>query len=158
MESLQNADKLKIEWTHIGDGVDFKEIKVKAETNQCKHLTINLLGRLKHDDVIRYYQSHSVDAFINLSTNEGVPVAIMEAISFNIPVIATNVGSTSEIVTDETGMLVSPNPSPTEVAEALYGLLNSTLNPRAFWESHYNAEKNYSAFANKLLMINQIKK
>lgn len=156
MESLQNADKLKIEWTHIGDGVDFEEIKRKAESNQCKHLTIHLLGRLKHDDVIKYYQNHPVDAFINLSTNEGVPVAIMEAISFNIPVIATNVGSTSEIVTEETGKLVGPNPIPVEVAEALYGLLNSKLNPRAFWENHYNAEKNYSAFANKLLTINQI--
>lgn len=154
MESLQHADKLKIEWTHIGDGVDFEDIKRKAELNQSKHLTINLLGRLKHDDVIKYYQTHAVDAFINLSTNEGVPVAIMEAISFNIPVVATNVGSTSEIVTEETGKLVNPNPSPSEVAEALYCLLNSTLNPRVFWGNHYDAEKNYSAFADKLSSIN----
>ena len=150
MESLQTANRQKIEWTHIGDGKDFEEIRRKAESNKCNHLTINLLGRLKHDDVIKYYQTHPVDVFINLSTNEGVPVAIMEAISFNIPIIATNVGSTSEIVSDETGILVSSNPSPSEVAEALYSLLNSTFYPRVFWEKHYNAEINYLEFANKL--------
>lgn len=55
------------------------------------------------------YSEHPVDVFINLSTNEGVPVSIMEAISFDIPIVATDVGGTSEIVTDETGILVSSN-------------------------------------------------
>lgn len=153
MESLQKADKIKIEWTHIGDGVDFDELKRKTEANQCKHLTIKLLGRVKHDDVIKYYQNHQVDAFINLSTNEGVPVSIMEAISFNIPIVATNVGSTSEIVTEKTGKLVTPNPTPSEVAEALYWVLNNNLKPRLFWENNYNAEKNYSSFAQKLCSL-----
>lgn len=36
--------------------------------------------------------------FINVSSSEGLPVSIMEACSFGIPIIATNVGGTAEIV------------------------------------------------------------
>ena len=32
------------------------------------------------------------DLFVNMSLSEGIPVSIMEAISFGIPIIATNVG------------------------------------------------------------------
>ena len=47
--------------------------------------------------------------FINLSSSEGIPVSIMEAQSFGIPVIATNVGGSGEIVVSETGVLVDEN-------------------------------------------------
>jgi len=147
LESLQHADSLKIEWTHIGDGNDFEELKRKVDSNKHKHLTINLLGRLKHDDVIKYYQTHAVDIFINLSTNEGIPVSIMEAISFDIPVVATDVGGNSEIVTEESGILISSNPSPEEVANAIQTVYHNNCTPRAFWEKHYSAEVNYLTFA-----------
>ena len=35
---------------------------------------------------------------MNVSESEGIPVSIMEASSFGIPVIATNVGGVGEIV------------------------------------------------------------
>ena len=46
------------------------------------------------------------DLFVNMSLSEGIPVSIMEAISFGIPIIATNVGGNAEIVNDETGVLI----------------------------------------------------
>jgi len=49
---------------------------------------------LPHNDVLNYYASNPVDVFINTSSSEGLPVSIMEAMSFGIPVIATNVGGT----------------------------------------------------------------
>lgn len=64
---------------------------------------------LSHDQVMNYYKEHHFDVFINMSTNEGVPVSIMEAASFGIPIIATNVGGTSEIVQPSVGMLLSSN-------------------------------------------------
>ena len=42
----------------------------------------------------------------------------MEEISYNIPVIATDVGSSSEIVTPETGLLISANPTLIEIKKA----------------------------------------
>ena len=47
--------------------------------------------------------------FVLPSYNEGLPVAILEAMSYGIPVISTNVGSIEEVVKDnETGFIVNP--------------------------------------------------
>jgi len=44
---------------------------------------------------------------MNLSDSEGVPVAIMEAMSIGVPIIATDVGGTRELVIDgKTGCLI----------------------------------------------------
>jgi len=51
----------------------------------------------------------SIDIVVSTSLSEGLPGAIREALAMGIPVVATNVGGTSEIVKDgETGILVSP--------------------------------------------------
>ncbi|MBP9993456.1 MAG: glycosyltransferase [bacterium] len=149
-DSLNAVKGRKIIWTHIGDGPEFENIKERVSRNKKEHLTVNLIGRLNHDDVLRYYQTHQVDLFINLSTIEGVPVSIMEAASFNIPVLATNVGSTFEAVTEQVGELVSPNPTPQEVADRITKMSQTDYSPRTYWETHYNAEINYNAFANMM--------
>ena len=154
-ESIKEvAKKSRVEWTHIGDGEDFEKLKKLVGSAMIPNCDIILKGRIQHDDVISYYQEHKVDVFINLSTNEGVPVAIMEALSFDVPVVATNVGGTSEIVNNETGILVSPNPSKEEVAEAILRVRNNNgFSPRAYWEKEFNASKNYSDFA---LMLSEL--
>jgi len=43
---------------------------------------------------------------MNLSETEGIPVSIMEAQSAGVPILATNLGGTSEIVNNENGFLV----------------------------------------------------
>lgn len=49
------------------------------------------------------------DAFILPSYNEGVPLSILEALSYDIPVISTTVGGIPEIVTNnENGLLIAP--------------------------------------------------
>lgn len=149
-DALNSLSSYRIEWTHIGGGVDFEALRKKVEEEKKSHLTITLLGNMKHDEVMAYYKEHQFDVFVNLSTNEGVPVSIMEAISFNIPIIATEVGGTSEVVTAETGLLVGPNPSLDEVASAIVRLTGLKLNPRDFWQKNYSAQNNYTSFAHFL--------
>lgn len=146
-QSLLEIKNLEIEWTHIGDGAEFEKLKGMVAENKSQNVKVTLPGRMQHDDVLDYYSKHGFDVFINLSTNEGVPVSIMEAICCNIPVVATNVGGNSEIVTSETGRLVSANPTLQEVAEAVTAVSKGQYAPREFWNNHYNAEKNYTAFA-----------
>lgn len=143
------AESQQIEWTHIGGGVDFEKIKEMTSLIKNPNLKINLLGQKTYQEVQKYYKNNAVDLFVNLSTNEGIPVSIMEAISCDVPVVATNVGGTSEIVNERTGILVNSNPSKEEVSQALLKLKNhrSSFTPRLFWEEYYNAEKNYSRFA-----------
>ena len=49
------------------------------------------------------------DLFVLPSYNEGLPLSILEAISYGIPVISTNVGSINEAVkNEENGYLINP--------------------------------------------------
>ena len=145
--SLLEIKDLDIEWTHLGGGEEMENLQRLADEHKDSNVKVNLTGWMQHDDVLDYYSKHGFDVFINLSTIEGVPVSIMEAICCNIPVVATNVGGNSEIVTHETGQLVSANPTPQEVADAIREVVNGKYSPREFWDNHYNAAKNYTAFA-----------
>lgn len=147
-EALNSLSTLKIEWTHLGGGSHFENLKQKILIESKPHLTVNLTGMMSHDEVMQYYQTHQFDIFINMSTNEGVPVSIMEACSFGIPILATDVGGTSEIVQKQVGLLLSPNPSVNEIIGKIMEIKSdSNFSPRQFWAEYYSADKNYSDFA-----------
>ena len=64
--------------------------------------------------ILNKYESHEVDIVISSSISipdvfEGIPVSLMEAMSYGIPVIATNSGGTNELVNGESGILVKQN-------------------------------------------------
>lgn len=149
-EAVKSIKCCKVQWTHIGGGTDLEKLKTLVAQNDNPNLTICLLGSKNHNEVMSYYQNHTEDVFVNVSTNEGVPVSIMEALSFGIPVVATDVGSSSEIVTEDSGILIGANPLPEEVADAIIAIGERQLNPRAFWQQHYSAAVNYKSFVSFL--------
>lgn len=62
------------------------------------------------------------DAFVLASQNEGLPMALLEAMSWALPVITTPVGGIPEVVRpDVSGILVNPD-EPDEIAQALQDL------------------------------------
>lgn len=144
----------KVRWTHIG-GNEEGMSKIYSTTNlkEYPNLEVVSAGRIPHVKVLEYYRTFPCDIFMNLSTVEGVPVSIMEAISFDIPVVATNVGGTPDIVVDgKSGKLVSADPTEQEVADTLLDVYNHKENYRAreFWKYLYNGEKNYTEWAKAL--------
>lgn len=158
LRSLDLLTDLRIEWTHIGgaivgDDTLFVNLQEAISNKKNDNLKVVLLGSMLHNKVMEFYGKNTFDIFINLSTSEGVPVSIMEALSCDISIVATDVGGTSEVVTPETGVLVSANPSEEEVADAVRKCAGMNLTPRAYWEKHFDAEKNYSAFAS---FINEV--
>ena len=48
------------------------------------------------------------DVFILPSRNEGLPISILEAMSYGMPVISTPVGGIPEVVNEQNGILVQP--------------------------------------------------
>lgn len=152
-EAVRLLKDIRVCWTHLGGGSDFDQLNTLVEESKTPNLQVHLIGQVSHDEVIKYYQTHPVDVFVNVSTNEGVPVSIMEALSFNIPVVATNVGGNPEIVTEESGVLVDSDPSAKQVAQAILSIKSLGLNPRNFWNSHYSAVNNYQQMTDLLLNI-----
>ena len=65
------------------------------------------------------------DVYANSSISEGISLTILEGMAAGLPVVATGVGGTPEVVIDgETGVLV-PARAPTALAQALTGLVHS---------------------------------
>lgn len=160
-QGLSNLKEIPYHWFHIGD--DYMGGKVMGICEN--HLTnynqkYSLLGSLDNKEIMEFYKSNNIDLFINLSESEGVPISIMEAMSFGIPVIATNVGSTSEIVIDGiTGFLLSPNPTLQEIKEVItkFHLLNIEDKKRmhdnaySYWRNEFNADENYPKFVKMVI-------
>lgn len=92
----------KAKWICIGDGPDLSIVKkIIAEHGFMERVLFT--GALKKKEVIDIYKRNEIALFCNVSESEGVPVSIMEAQSFGIPVLATDVGGTSEIVVPGVG-------------------------------------------------------
>jgi len=67
---------------------------------------------------------NTFDIFLLSSIFEGLPYTLLEAMALGIPIVATDVvGSRDVIINGENGILV-PSKSPTQLAEALIDLLN----------------------------------
>lgn len=67
----------------------------------------------------------SSDLFVNCSLYEGLPVAIIEAMSGGLPIIAANVSGNRELVdADANGMLVAAQ-NPVRLADAIADILTS---------------------------------
>ncbi|MCE7921378.1 MAG: glycosyltransferase, partial [Chloroflexi bacterium CFX1] len=100
------------------------------------------------------------DVFLNVSSTEGTSVAMMEAVSCGIPVLATAVGGNVEIVREKNGFLLGENPTPDEIANALLQVcdnrerwLTKRQGSREVWRERYNETTNFEAFAQKLVEI-----
>lgn len=159
-ELCQKHPKELFEWVHIGYGSIEEQIKEIAKNNLPTNISSIFLGSIPNADVISFYQNNQVDAFINVSASEGIPVSIMEAQSCGIPVIGTAVGGTPEIISKDVGILLSENPTPQEIADAIWELKNDSgrldilrENSKSNWDEKYNAKRNYQLFSSKLKKI-----
>ncbi len=155
IEALSLIKDLSVEWIHYGAGDLEEEIKSLAEKKLPKNIRWQMKGYLSNDELMAEYQKTSYKLFINTSESEGIPVSIMEAMSFGIPVLATNVGGTSEIVIDGyNGYLIDKNSCIEEISKGIRKvlLMNQTdclrlrENARHTWEQKYFADDNYNEF------------
>lgn len=164
IESIAKIKILPIKWIHIGDGPLKSELqKLAVQKLTGTGVEFAFLGNLAHSEVLNFYEQNQVDLFLNVSTSEGIPVSIMEAMSFGIPSIATNVGGTAELVNDSNGLLIGVNEVEDKLALQIVRLL--TLDEDKMLElrdnamqtinNKFNAQKNYHNFVMQLLYLQQ---
>jgi len=98
----------------VGDGIE-------------RHRLERIAGNADFGDAVRFLGNRTdvrqllpaFDLYVNSSISEGISLTILEAMATGLPVVATSVGGTPEIVEhDRTGVLVPPR-RPLEIAKAL---------------------------------------
>lgn len=149
IEALNEFDR-EVEWIHFGDGEMLENLKAQAEKLPPRIHTY-FMGRVPNEEVQRYYSTHWIDVFVNTSETEGIPVSIMEAQSYGIPVIATNVGGTSELVfSGKNGVLLNKVFSNEELLYAFEEVIRNKENYRReavrTWENISDARRLYRGF------------
>ena len=156
IDALHQMKNKEVRWTHIGGGDHFDRFKeeVFRQLSGSDGVSARLTGNLPNQDVRRLLREGGFKVFVNVSSSEGLPVSIMEAMATGIPVVATRVGGVSEIVNNSNGRLLSPDPSPEEIADALAFFLDMkeemwekfSFNAYETWRNHFSDEQNYGEF------------
>jgi len=128
----------------VGEGPDFAEVKAKIKQLEIGN-NFRLAGFVSDEDLPLYY--NVADFFVLPSkSGEGLPLVALEAMACGLPVVATNIGGISEIMTKDYGKIVPPD-NPAALAEAilefsrreLFALKNGL---RSMIEQKYSWDKN----------------
>jgi len=152
-----------VHWTHFGDGVLRKDMEKLAagRLGKKEDITYSFMGQYPNSELLEYYSKNMINLFINTSSSEGLPVSIMEAQSFGIPVIATDVGGVRELVAEGTGILLPVNFQIDELTGEIEHFIDLPDNEEKIfrknallsWEKNFNASSNYLDFLTKLNSI-----
>lgn len=152
-------------WIHLGGSASARDDRLFEEQARRvlpPHVRIEVKGVVRNAEVVSHYQRERVDLFVNVSDSEGVPVSIMEALSFGIPVAATAVGGTPEMIRHgENGYLLPLEDVPGSLSRVLTAMANrdeanvASLRDRArkSWENGFCASVNYPKFFERVATL-----
>jgi glycosyltransferase involved in cell wall biosynthesis len=149
---------LRIKWVHFGDGPGMDLLK-KHVGDLPSSVEVEIKGHLDNNEVLNYYATQKVDLLVSVSESEGLPVSMMEALSFGIPVLAVPVGGVPEIVVDGVSGFLFPEHYDLEEYRLM---LAKTLNFKFdsgkiidYFDSNFNAKINYTIFVSEISNISQ---
>lgn len=117
--SLLSETDVKAELHIIGEGYERSHILFSAQDLGVQE-KVFLHGKLTPEQVRDQLQR--ADIFVFASLSEGLPNAVLEAMSCGLPVVTSDCGGVSEAVTDGVEGFVVPVREPVLMAEALYTL------------------------------------
>lgn len=104
-----------------GDGPTLQDCKKLSGQLQ---IDAQFPGVVAHKVLLEMYRRREVDVVALSSTVEGIPVCLMEAMAYGIPIVATEVGGVPELLSGNCGLMVPPK-EPEALAEALMSLIDN---------------------------------
>lgn len=161
MPQILQHMRTPVRWVHIGDenllSVNDPTMPLykagKESLRAGEHVEAVYTGAMDNADIFEYYRNNTINLFLNLSSTEGLPFVLIEAISMGVPVMATDVGGCREIAHGETGILLEAEPDPKVLAAQIDAFLQSDQNTahfragvRRYWEAHFRSEDNLLKF------------
>lgn len=110
--------------TVMGIGPDYSNLLGKCQEYGLQE-HISFLGNVPNAEVHQHLCSENI--FVLMSSNEGLPISVIEAMRAGLPVISTKVDGIPEQVDERNGILIEPN------IDQLVGVLNRL--PEFDWET-----------------------
>lgn len=160
-ELARRLPERSFRWQHAGGGETLDELRREASATLPANVEATWLGQLPSHELAQVYAGTPWNFLLNVSSSEGVPISVMEAMSFGIPAVATDVGGTAELVAPANGLLLNPSGKPAEWAEEILAYLPATWDRRARarfretvtkdWDQHVN----HARFVDALVTLAQ---
>ena len=125
IEAISSLDKVKL--IIIGEGEEKQALQKLVE-----HLSLTervyFTGNILQAELPGFYAA--ADALVLASSREGMPNVLLESLACGTPVIATNVGGSSEVITQSDMGKLLPERSAQCIAEALISLLTAGVSSK----------------------------
>ena len=126
----------------IGEGPERQNLEALAK---LLHISKNVIFCGFQKNVAEFYPL--IDIVVLPSVTEGLPIVLLEALTYSKPIVATRVGGIPEVITDgKTGILVDPQ-NPSQLAEGIIRVLKNSEEAnqlaskgRKLVEEHFNSE------------------
>lgn len=137
--------------TIVGDGSE-RDTLEKFVFQEKLEDRVTFLGSIPNFKVHHLLLNHNWTYLVSFSKAEGLPVSYMEAMSYGIPCVVSDVGATMEIVSDINGILFKVSSSPLNIAQRLLSIsvesyVIMSTSARVTWEHHFQGKINYSSLA-----------
>lgn len=140
----------RVRFVVVGDGPDYESCKKEAQDR-------NLCDRVEYvggsDRVADYYRE--ANGLISVSHDEGLPTVAIEAMSFGLPLLLTDVGGCAELINGN-GLLI-PDCSTTNIIAGVKSFLAlfdageiSGNTSREMYERHYTIDAMWSEYVTLL--------
>jgi len=167
IEALEGLEGIDVDWHHIGDGSQTDNVPQNAFNRLFNKPNIHFrfTSDSTPESIRNVFINEQPDVFISLSEAEDIPVSLLEALSFGVPVISTNVGGISEIITHSVnGFLLPQNPSLNDVRSLLVQIVNMDKekwkeikgNALQTWREYADASKQYQDLCYMMLQMSRI--
>lgn len=92
------------------------------KANIHKYKNVNLLGFVEDNQLWELYQES--DVFVFPTQFEGMPTVILEAMSFSLAIIVSNVGATAELVDSSNGYVLHNKKDERELADIIIKIID----------------------------------
>lgn len=119
---LNDNSHLKLQLLIAGDGVEREKFERQVELAGIKN-SVTFLGRIPNKEVPTFLSQ--LDVYVSLSRCESFGVAMLEAMSCEVPVVASDADGFKEVVPDGVAGFVVPRNDATAAADKILYLLNN---------------------------------
>ncbi|MEI6853351.1 MAG: glycosyltransferase [Bacteroidota bacterium] len=141
-----------IRWIHFGKG-PMDSIIAEEIKKLPRHIRAEQAGNIPNSEMLKFYVDNQIDMFVSLSSSEGLPISMMEAISYGVPVFACNVCGIPDLVNEITGGLFDQD----DTVEIICRKLKEKMQQRfdririlEFSRQNFDYKKNYNLFFQNL--------
>jgi glycosyltransferase involved in cell wall biosynthesis len=159
----------RVKWVHFGGAQnidsdyagDFLTLVKEVQLNK-KNIEIDLRGNTPKEEIFDFFRNNYVHFFINVSASEGIPISMMEASCFGIPLLGTLVGGVGEIIQDGiNGFHLQSNLTPNYLSHQFLRFmqldekeyLELRKNAYRLWKENFSSHTNYTQHAKDIASL-----